>query len=214
MKNYVFVEVSEFEALQRNFLDYHKSSLKNILNKNKFKEIQEAVKQIIFWYVFTFGDVQIFPEIFSLLDINPFEKLLDGRNIFHFLCESNSYSSLKTILDYLYDQCHDRKHYPTRESYKDWDIKSLNSTKYKKFVENLNIESDEGKNTPAHMCVIYKSFNCLELLLKYNINIDVNNLRGRSVRELMYANDKYSISGSAVLSPQYISAKYIKLIKE
>ena len=39
--------------------------------------------------------------------------------------------------------------------------------------------------TPAHFCAINKSYDCLKLLLSYEVNIEMTNSRGRTVAEIL-----------------------------
>ena len=184
MKTQVFVECSELEALQRNLLDYHKDSFIGYHGQVTETDIQEDVQEILVWYIAFFGDAEIRPEIYTHMKIDPFALVLDGRNIFHFMASNNSYLLLESFLDYLYERCHKVPFDQTRGDYVTWDKNTLDSVKFKRFQDNLNLLTRTNQNSAMHLCVMSKSSESFEVLMKYDLDMEVINLRGRSVREL------------------------------
>lgn len=212
MKKSVFTKVSELESLQRNFLDYYKGSFKEYHSPEIVKKYKEDVQELLTWYVFIFGDAEIEPEIYSLLGINPFDIVLGGRNIFHFMCENNSYSLLNKFVNYLYEKCHTRPFDISIESYEDWDEKTLDKDLYAEFKEKLNTPTRINQNTAAHLCVFHNSDDCLKLLLNHNIDIDYINIRGRTVREFLAEREPYNLSADMTLRPGDISKEIVNYL--
>ena len=93
-KRHCYYNVTILDALQRNFLDYFKTSLEEYLPVDDCKVIRSKLKRLLIWYVFIFGEADINPEIYVLTGIDPFENILDGKNIFHFICQYNCSSTL------------------------------------------------------------------------------------------------------------------------
>lgn len=176
---YVHDNTPEIEAMQRNFLDFFSESdfRKDSFNPD-IMEIRNNVKLILSWYVYIFGNAEINPEIYKLVNLDPFELVLDGRNIFHLMCMNNSFSILKRFIIFFKNEF--KIGYP--ENWK------------RRWIAKLNQGTAANLNTPAHLCVIYNSIECLELLIYNGIDIDIPNLRGRTVRELLSIYDPYNLT--------------------
>lgn len=213
MKNYSFVEMPELEALQRNFLDFFKpGKSKGKLRNNYY--ICNQTQNILTWYVFIFGDAAIEPEIYERLSINPYKIVLDGKNIFHFMCENNSYSLLEKFISFYFDRCHWTAYDGTRETYAEWNKRTLVYKRYELFKQCLNIFTTEDHDTAAHICIYNHHYECLELLLNQNIDIDQMNLRGRSVRELLYSTSPYNMEAEMTLKPDDIGNMITESVKQ
>ena len=213
MKNYVFVEVSELEALQRNFLDFYPHKFRVEENPELEKEIKETVKIILNWYVFIYGNAEISPEIFDLFDLDPFEKVLKGRNIIHFLCETNSHVLLKRILDHFYSKCHVAAYDPIKyKDYEMWDQTTIDPNKFNELKEKLNIPSDHNLNTPAHFCAKKNSTECLEILMKFDVDLEVINYRGRTAKEILDSHIPKYFNAMELINTTKIHAEIIKYI--
>lgn len=212
-KYHVYDNISIFESLQRNFLDYFKGSIDNYYSKKVCNSIRAKVKRLLCWYVFVFGEVDIKPEIYDLLGIDPFEKILDGKNIFHFMCEYNSSNSLGTFLSYLYERCHTEPYDRTRKTFDEWN-KTLDPKKYDELLKKFNIKTDQNQQTPAHLCAINQSYNCLELLMKHHIDIEEVNLRGRTVVEILLNSKRNRDEALTIDNEESIEYQLFKMIKE
>ena len=213
MKNYVFEETSELQALQRNFLDFYKGKFKGYHDPFVERDMIESVKNILCWYVYIFGEAEIEPEIYKILEIDPFETVLDGKNIFHFMCENNSPLLLKKVLDDLYSQCHTRPFDDTRQKYEEWDSQRLDPEKLNRLKKSLNIGTKEWQNTPAHLCIFHGNLECLDNLLKYKINMEVANFRGRTIKELLSYLNPFNVSSENIMTVQKMCNQLIEYIK-
>lgn len=214
LKNYTFVQNSELESLQKNFLDYYRGSFVGYHTKDVENFYRESVQEILTWYVFVYGDAEIDPRIYKVLEIDPFDKILDGRNIFHFMSENNSYSLMKDFLDYLYEECHNRPFDETREDYKIWDEETRDLIKLEKLRQKLMIKTRENQQTPAHLCAIHKSIDCFEMLVDFDVDLEEINLRGRTVIEMFDSYHPYNLKSRSTVSPDEISSKILDFFKK
>ena len=215
MKNYVFIQVSELEALQRNFLDYFGQEFTLEGREGLESEIRQTVKKILIWYVYIFGDVEINPRIYTLLKLNPFERITAGRNIFHFMCINNSYSMLKQFLAYFHERCHKRPLSTLRDrSREDWTKKAAELDLLEKFEKGLNLGSRDTQDTAGHFCVIHGNIQCLELLIDYGIDLEAANLRGRTIKEILeWKESSSSGTPQKIVSVDLIMKEYISYLK-
>ena len=206
-------DITILDSLQRNFLDYYKGGLEGYHDKKVIKKMQRKMKQLLTWYVYLFGEVDLNPEIYTLMQIDPFERVLDGKNIFHFICENNSYNLLSRFLTYLYERCHSEPYDRTRKSYKEWD-KTLIQEKHEEFLDKLTIKTLENQQTPAHLCAIYKSYECLELLIRFNVDIQEINLRGITVSEIITNSRKNKLETVSAGTVDDVPAQIFQTVRE
>lgn len=181
---YAHNDTPGIEAMQRNFFDFYSETdfEKKELNDD-FKEIRNDVKLILCWYVYIFGNAEINPEIYQLLKIDPFELVLDQKNIFHFICMNNAYPLLKRFLNF-FEKIFKKIH--GKEKWK------------KEFLEKLQMGTGDTLDSPAHISVIYNSIDCLEVLVSFGVDIDNPNLRGRTVRELLMVHEPFNLEAIGV----------------
>jgi hypothetical protein len=48
----------------------------------------------------------------------------------------------------------------------------------KLMVKKFNIGDEDGLNTPAHMCLVYNSHECFDILMKVGVDLTISNARG------------------------------------
>lgn len=213
-KYHIYGNVTILESLQRNFLDYYKGVIDDYHDKELCEEMRAKMKRLLCWFVFVLGEVDIHPEIYDVLGIDPFEKILDGRNIFHFMCEYNSKNLLGNFLGYMYERCHSEPFDSTRKTFKQWDKPTLNEEKYEELLKKFSIKTDQNQQTPAHLCAINQSYDCLRILLKHNIDIEEINLRGRTVVEILLNSKRNKEETLNVDSVEAIDYQIYRMIKE
>ena len=213
MQKYVFTEISELEALQRNLNDYTATRFRVPKNKELEEEIRSNVQKILAWYIYAFGDAEISPQTYTLMEINPFDMVFTGRNIFHFMCKNNSASLLKQFTNYLFERCHEVKFDSEVMEYEEWSKLYILPDKFNEFKRNLSIQTTIGRNTAAHLSVINKNLDCLEILMTYDIDLQILNFRGRSVRELLENLYPYNVGVSEYFTPEKVSDELLRWIK-
>lgn len=213
IKRHVFIEVSELEALQRNFFDYYAGGFQGYHDKKTEEMVKERVQTILAWNVFIFGNADINPKIYSFIGIDPFERVIGGRNIFHYMCIYNSYYLMREIMDVLYEECHNEQLDLTQETYETWDKRTLDPSKYRRFRKQLTYYSENNHNSCGHFCVMNQSFECLDLLMNHNINLDQVNFRGRSIREFLIDFDPYNFESFKADKVRDISNNIISYLK-
>ena len=223
MKKWAFVEMTELQALQRNFLDFYKGSFPGVHPPGSGvdqKEYQENVLKILTWYVYIYGESEIDPDIFTLMEISPFKIVFEGKSMIHFMCENNCPIILKKVLAHLYKYLEDSKPQKPKDGFsskaeeKKFEVdKAKFKQRRRKFLQDLSEPTIYGQNTPAHLCVIHQNLECLDILVGYGINLELPNARGRTIKDLLENLDPFNIPSDNIITIEKVNENVIDFFK-
>lgn len=130
---------------------------------------------LVIWFICTNGSVFIDIGLIKKYKFNVFEKAMDGKSLIHFICKKNSYIDLERLVQSL------------EIAYLDEDITELfgdslqgktKAQRKKLMVDQFNVGDNQSLNTPAHVCLIYDSHECFDILMKIGVDLTISNARG------------------------------------
>ena len=191
--------ISELEALQRNILDFHKGSFDGYYLENVNKDVRLMVKRVIEWHAYAFKNPFIDPRIFKFLRIDPFSNSFKGTNLLHQLCLRGSHSSLENVLKGL----------------KAWELADPQFN----MERVLNKGTSDYMRTPGHLCFVESdasqpNLECLDVLIMNGADIDIPDIRGRTVRQLLSKISPLELPDMRLIeSNNQISAKIIEYLQ-
>lgn len=133
--------------------------------------------------------------VLKILDINPFIIRFKGMNIIHMLAENNEGEALQDLIEHCVDKIRSKAHLPFKKR-----KKLLNE-----LMESLNTPEQTNLNTPLHIAIIKRSYDVLDCLLEYEIDIDIPNFRGWTARELMNKLSRFEIKQSRLVTPDKLT---------
>lgn len=175
--------VSPYPYLSKDFRFLHMlellSSMSSIETKKKLFEEKYKWKldNMITWFALINGSIVFHKSIFTQFGLNPFKISIAGRNLIHTLCSTNSHIALKNI------------------------VKSLENIP-KRLINKGTLEE---LNTPAHICLIYDSYECFKLLLNIDeTDLNIPNARGWTAWDLLVRKFPYKFDKILVYSKKDI----------
>lgn len=119
---------------------------------------------VLRWYAYFNKAEQMF-YLMKNLNVSPFRQSSNGRSAIHILCIENRPELLEIL--------NSADYYLIGDGVKVDLSKALNTT------------SGYGVNTPAHHCLIWGNWRCLDIIIKRNVDLTVNNFRGKSSLDLI-----------------------------
>ena len=111
-----------------------------------------------------FGNCEIDPRIYTILELDPFKCVSSGKNIIHMMCLTDASDLLGDFLAYFYERCHTEPFYLKNNKDKEWEEtkyifdkknkKKIPNQYYQHFLDGLNKGEEGSLNTAGHYCVI------------------------------------------------------------
>lgn len=142
--------------------------------------------------VMTSADYDV--QVIDILEIDPFKLVIYGKSIFHLLCMRNEARCVEAIINqhltHISSQAN-RKKYQKKED-------------YKSLLGKMSFPEPYYGNTPVHLAIIYRSFEVLEVLLQYDVNLQKANYRGWNSGDLLQNLTPYMVNQSQLIDEDRI----------